>query len=1246
MSRSSLRGLGSRRRALPVLALAALAGGVLVPVLVDGGAAGAAAPSSTAKAAPKVVKPPKGTKIDPRSARVLNEKKKAGAGDASTSVPKSGPATFLLELDTEATGATFKANRSRGVPAAKAAARGQLARVKSLQSRVRSALPAAAPRSKVVYSTSAVIAGVAVRTDAKYFEALKRVDGVKAVYPVSQKVASNAGAIPLQGGPAAWQSTGLTGKDVRVGIIDTGIDYTHADFGGPGTVAAYTAAGKEADGDLSFTPTEKVVGGYDFAGDDYDGSLPATDPNSQPVPDPDPLDCNGHGSHVAGSAAGVGVKADGTPYTGPYNASTNFGALKIGPGMAPEALLYALRVFGCEGSTNVVTAALDWAADPNGDQDFSDHLDVVNMSLGSDFGDPLDGDSVASNRLATLVGTSVVASIGNGADVYDVGGSPGNASQVLAVAASDDGYSVVDGLTVTAPASIADTYPGSLSVQYDFDTKPGVTNGVMSAVLADRDACAPLSAADAAKVAGKIATVYADEFACPSGAKANNVQAGGAVGMVIVSDDDTLESGINGNAAIPAILVTQSAGAAIVPQLGNNVTVSFGKNTRNAVKRNITAAQDTLASFSSRGSRKAGNVKPDVTAVGSAVFSAGVGTGNDGATIGGTSMASPMVAGLAALVRQKHPDWTPAEVKANIMNTATADIYTGPNRTGEKYGPGRVGSGRIVANDAVANTLLAYVKDDPGAVSVSFGPVAVTAPVTVRKTVRITNKSTTRLPVTAGYVAATTVPGVQYTVTPTAMEIDGKSSKDVEVVMTADPAQMTKTIDPTVEAPTEDNPRQFLAEASGRLVLSSINNIHQRVPVYAAPRPASTMTAAGEVRLPASNAYGFPRGVLPQSGKFLAQGDGATRIDSLVTGLQLQATSPKLATCAAGQVANCILVPDEAGGDFKYVGAVTDGHGVRAAGGDPFTEGMAYFGISNWGAWRTPTGATDFRVVIDTNRDGTPDAYLETVRATDTDLLFTALFAPDGSPISTTGQIIAEDDTTSVQEIEYLNGAPGTVDTAIFDSDSLVLPVAIDALPGVDAAHPRINYAIQSGSQYGDNLVDRAGFNAAGKAALTIDVNRPALSLTGDVEQPGPVYYDEPGGYPVLKDVRAAFFDKPLGLLLLHHHNVNGARGQAVLVRQPSTPRLTIPGSKTGGTTTRFPFTADVVNSYGFPATGVVTIYRTPTGGPTFRGTLVNGKVSGALGPYGRGTYKLRVEYSGDTWYAPGTSAIVTITVR
>ena len=121
-----------------------------------------------------------------------------------------------------------------------------------------------------------------------------------------------------------------------------------------------------------------------------------------PKPDPNPMDCNGHGTHVSGTATGTGVNADGTAYAGPYNGSVDTAAMGIGPGVAPGAELYGLRVFGCAGSTNLTAAAINWATDPNRDGDPSDHVDVINMSLGSAYGTPDDPSAAASNNAAAL----------------------------------------------------------------------------------------------------------------------------------------------------------------------------------------------------------------------------------------------------------------------------------------------------------------------------------------------------------------------------------------------------------------------------------------------------------------------------------------------------------------------------------------------------------------------------------------------------------------------------------------------------------------------------------------------------------------------------------------------------------------------------------------------------------------------------------------------------------------------------
>ena len=130
---------------------------------------------------------------------------------------------------------------------------------------------------------------------------------------------------------------------------------------------------------------------------------------SVPQPDPDPIDYGpdgGHGTHVAGTAAGIGV------------------AGSVGAGVAPGASLYALKVFGDDGgSTNLTSLAIEWAMDPNGDGDMSDHLDVINMSLGAPFGNPNDPSAISSQNAAEL-GIVVVASAGNEGTTPYVTGAP------------------------------------------------------------------------------------------------------------------------------------------------------------------------------------------------------------------------------------------------------------------------------------------------------------------------------------------------------------------------------------------------------------------------------------------------------------------------------------------------------------------------------------------------------------------------------------------------------------------------------------------------------------------------------------------------------------------------------------------------------------------------------------------------------------------------------------------------------
>ena len=297
-----------------------------------------------------------------------------------------------------------------------------------------------------------------MRATGAHLAELAALPGVVAVRPLRTYTPDNLNAVPYVGAPTAWQYSGATGAGETIAVIDTGIDYTHADFGGAGTAAAYAANNPTVVEPGSF-PTAKVIAGYDFAGNAYN----ADNPSSVPAPDADPLDCADHGTHVAGTAAGDGVKADHSTYTGPYNASTlaSPSAFVVGPGVAPEAKLVALKVFGCAGSTNLVVDALEWVGSYNAAH--ADGIDVVNMSLGSPFGSNDDPDAVATNNLVDT-GVVVVASAGNESSVPYITGTPAAATTAISVAALDAFPSIpmatITGAGASIPAINQNGYPG------------------------------------------------------------------------------------------------------------------------------------------------------------------------------------------------------------------------------------------------------------------------------------------------------------------------------------------------------------------------------------------------------------------------------------------------------------------------------------------------------------------------------------------------------------------------------------------------------------------------------------------------------------------------------------------------------------------------------------------------------------------------------------------------------------------
>ncbi|MEU0885253.1 S8 family serine peptidase [Lentzea sp. NPDC005914] len=873
-----------------------------------------------------------------------------------------------------------------------------------------------------VARTSNAVPGVVLSAGKSRLSSLSHMPEVRAVHRMAPKKLTNAHAVRLTRTSDAWKSFGRFGDGVRIGVIDTGIDYRHADFGGG-----------------SF-PTAKVVGGHDFAGDAYTGK-----PGSLPEPDADPMDCEGHGTHVAGTAVGFGVNADGTTYRGSY-ASVDLDSMKIGPGTAPKALLYALKVFGCEGGTNLTAQALDWALDPNGDGDFSDRLDVVNLSLGSDFGAPDDPDALFVRKL-TQNGVVVVAAAGNGGDFYDVAGSPGNAAEAISVANIRDDFSMLDGLEASGKQ-----WPGQYSI--NFKGSVDLTLPVVR-LSSDVDGCKPISE----KLDAKIVWLEWDDNdatrACGSGARTDNAWKAGAAGVLLPTSLPVFAAGIAGNAHIPAFQLTAAASAALRPALeAGTLSVHMTSALKLAVPSVEPSIADTMTPSSSRSRSSI-----SVAAPGDTIFSAAAGTASDGASLGGTSMASPHVAGIAALLREAHPKWTAAEIKAALMNTADGVIR---DSAGVREAPMRVGAGRVDGLAALSADVLALG-------DASFGTVEVSGPLLNSRTIRLFNKGTTFVSLHARYEPITSVPGVSFLVaTPYVVLPPGGSAKVHVQMRIWNPAALRKSADPTV-SPAEG--RQFLAEASGLVMFSGDRSL--RVPVYAAPKPVSRLSVV--------------------AGRVVGAGLDQEGYQARMTVLQLGARSGRLPDCGPAVQDDCAVNRTARGGDLRYVGATA-------------TPELLAFGVATWDTWTNLGSNTQPQVKFSV---GGKDFVTTAVKPTNDKDDVTADIWLARTVVAGTKDVVDE---------QPMNGLDGSIDSNVFDSDVVVLPVSRSVLP-----EGPVTYTVGMDGRYtapadSDELVD-----VAPSAVFSYEVTVPSLST---VVHPGD--------------------QVPSGSLVLFHHNATGNR---VLIR-------------------------------------------------------------------------------------------------
>ncbi|MFF2876352.1 S8 family serine peptidase [Gottfriedia sp. NPDC057991] len=460
---------------------------------------------------------------------------------------------------------------------------------------------------------------------------------------------------------------GYTGKGIKIGILDTGIDYNHPDL-------------KNA-----------YKGGYDFVDNDND-PMETTYADWKKSGQAE-LSSSGepyyteHGTHVAGIIGGRGV------------ADSEYKQV----GAAPEADLYAYRVLGPYGSgnTDAILGGIDRAV--------KDGMDVVNMSLGSSLNDPLYVESIAVDN-AVLNGVTMVIAAGNSGDKMFTLGTPGTAALPITVGAS----SVA--IDITQYQATQNNQPyilRQLTKNYtdDLTTLKGKTFQLVDVGLAS-----PTDFTNK-NLTGKFAYIQRGTVGLAD--KVKNAKAAGAIGVLMANNIDNQSEGAiqsflgESMDAVPAFSVSYSDGLAISAAMKTGVTdFTLGDYSK------VSTASDELATFSSRGpSRVNYDIKPEVVAPGVSIMSTVPFYINnktaDGknpadyktayARLSGTSMATPYVAGVAALLLQSNKDLSPTDVKSILMNTA--------DPLSKDYSVFEVGSGRVDAYEAIHSNVQLTVND-------------------------------------------------------------------------------------------------------------------------------------------------------------------------------------------------------------------------------------------------------------------------------------------------------------------------------------------------------------------------------------------------------------------------------------------------------------------------------------------------------------------------------------------------------
>lgn len=570
---------------------------------------------------------------------------------------------------------------------------------------------------QVIYQYDVTLNGLAVVATPQEAAQLLKIDGVATIQRDQMRYPMTDDSPAFLGVSGIWDDSDpkTKGEGVIVGVIDTGVWPEHPSFADDGTFPEPPAtwAGEcsaPSDGTLPYTCNNKLIGVQYFLDtyalvNGYDGLYLSG------------RDDNGHGTHTGSTAAG----------------NENVGAVIYGinrgtvSGMAPRAHVASYKGLGPTGGFGSdLAAAIDKAV--------ADGVNAINYSVGSGFAaDPwVDADAL-SYLAAREAGVFVATSAGNSGPDPSTIGSPANAPWVTTVGASYFNRMYLSDITLSGPG----TPPEGL---YGATTTPGIENFN----LVDAEGIADTTGDTSGNCLNPFAPgsfLPTDAVICQRGsiatwAKSNFVQDGGAGAIIVYNNESAYDSNSYLH-AIPAVLVLREAGLEIKSYLAEHsgqVKVSFTQGEK-VYDPDPRIPTDTVVGFSSRGpniNESSNNlidvIKPDVTAPGIHVLAGASPTyvdevngqigyfGQQGQLfqlIQGTSMSSPHVAGVGALLKSLHPEWTAGQIESALMTTAISQNQRARDEQGDlPANPFDLGAGRIDMNSAPK---AGFVLDETGA---------------------------------------------------------------------------------------------------------------------------------------------------------------------------------------------------------------------------------------------------------------------------------------------------------------------------------------------------------------------------------------------------------------------------------------------------------------------------------------------------------------------------------------------------